>query len=234
MSIHDIRRRNLQRLLTRDFQGKKSALATAVDRQPSYISRCLSEDRHMKNIGEEFARHVERELALPEGWLDQEDYPSMTQPTPMTITEGESRPPDSDEVELPYFREVEMAGGDGRTQVIENHGARMRFPAAKLAARGVQPGNAACATLVGTSMEPRIMDGSPIAIDRGATRIEDGKIYAIDHGGMLRVKYLYRLPMNRLRIASHNSTEHPDEIISPPETEEVRIIGRVFWWESFD
>ncbi|CAM3308779.1 HTH-type transcriptional regulator PrtR [Halomonas lysinitropha] len=163
-----------------------------------------------------------------------DDHPSMTEPQSLTITEGEPGPAGLDEVELPYFREVEMEGGIGRTQVIENHGMTMRFPTAKLAKKNVNPMNAACATLVGNSMEPRIMDGSPIAIDRGCTRIEDGKIYAIDHGGMLRVKYLYRLPLGRIRIASENSAEHPDEIVSPPELEELRIIGRVFWWEVFD
>jgi len=160
--------------------------------------------------------------------------PSMTQPQPMAITEGEPSSLGLDEVELPYFREVELEGGRGRTEVIENHGASMRFSMAKLARAGVQASNAACATLVGNSMEPRIMDGSPIAIDTGATKIEDGRIYAIDHGGMLRVKYLYRLPLGRIRIASENSAEHPDEIVSPPDLAELRIIGRVFWWESFD
>jgi len=161
------------------------------------------------------------------------DYPSMTEPAPIIVGESEE-PLGLDEVELPYFREVELEGGCGRTQVIENHGASMRFPAAKLARAGVQPGNAACATLVGNSMETTIMDGSPIAIDRGCTTIIDGKIYAIDHGGMLRVKRLYRLPLGRIRIASDNSEEHPDEIVSPPDLAELRIIGRVFWWESFD
>jgi phage repressor protein C with HTH and peptisase S24 domain len=237
MSIHETRRRNLQALVDRDFEGNKSALANAIGRQASYISRCLSTDRHSKNIGEAFARHIETELGIEEGWLDRDhrgDYLSMTQPQPMVITEGDPGPLGSDEVELPYYREVELEGGCGRTEVIENHGASMRFSLAKLARAGVQPENAACATLVGNSMEPRIMDGSPIAIDTGATRIEDGRIYAIDHGGMLRVKYLYRLPLGRIRIASENSAEHPDEIVSPPDLEELRIIGRVFWWESFD
>lgn len=138
-----------------------------------------------------------------------------------------------DEIEIPYFREVEMAAGDGRTQVIENHGHAMRFSLARLSRAGVQPENAACATIKGTSMETRIMDGSPIAIDKGCRHINDGDIYALDHDGMLRVKYLYRLPLNRVRIVSENSEEYPEEVYSLNDPDAPRIIGRVFWWETF-
>lgn len=149
------------------------------------------------------------------------------------IVEGDE-PLRSDEIELPYLREVEFAAGSGRTQVIENHGRRMRFSLPRLAKAGVQPNNAACATATGSSMEPTIADGSPIAIDRGCTSVIDGKIYALDHGGMLRIKRLYRLPLNRIRLVSDNSDEHPEEICNLLGDEAPQILGRVFWWEVFD
>lgn len=148
------------------------------------------------------------------------------------ITE-EKGPPAPDEIEIPYFREVEMAAGDGRTQVIENHGKSMRFSLARLSRAGVQPGNAACATVTGTSMEPVIMDGSPVGIDKGARHILDGQIYALDHGGMLRIKRLYRLPLNRMRVVSENAEEYPEEVYSLGDPDAPMIIGRVFWWETF-
>lgn len=148
------------------------------------------------------------------------------------ITE-EKGPLAPDEIEIPYFREVEMAAGDGRTQVIENHGASMRFSLARLARAGVQPENAACATIAGKSMEPVIMDGSPVGIDKGCRQIRDGHVYALDHGGMLRVKRLYRMPMNRMRVVSDNDEEYPEEVYSLGDPEAPRIIGRVFWWETF-
>mgnify|MGYP001968438795 CR=1 FL=1 len=138
-----------------------------------------------------------------------------------------------DEIEIPFFREVEMAAGDGRTQVIENHGQYMKFSLARLARAGVQPHNAACATLTGTSMEPVILDGSPIGIDKGTTHIVDGQIYALDHGGMLRVKRLYRAPLNRMRVVSDNQIEYPEETYSISDPDAPKIIGRVFWWEVF-
>lgn len=149
------------------------------------------------------------------------------------IVEGGS-PLSPDEVELPCFREVEFSAGDGRTQVVENGGHTMRFPLAKLAARSVSPENAACATATGTSMMPTIADGSPIAIDKGTRHIIDGKIYALDHGGMLRIKRLYKLPLGRVRLVSDNSDEYPEETHSLMGPDAPKIIGRVFWWEVFD
>lgn len=71
MDIHDIRRANLAALITTRFSGNQSALATAIDRQASYVSRCLAESgKNQKPIGEKFARHVESCLGLPHGWLD--------------------------------------------------------------------------------------------------------------------------------------------------------------------
>lgn len=138
-----------------------------------------------------------------------------------------------DEIEIPYFREVEMAAGDGSTQVIENHGASMRFSLARLSRAGVRPENAACATVAGNSMEPVIVDGSPVAIDKACQQIMDGQIYALDHGGMLRVKRLYRLPLNRMRVVSDNAEEYPEEVYSLGDPDAPGIIGRVFWWETF-
>lgn len=139
----------------------------------------------------------------------------------------------ADEIEIPYFREVEMAAGDGRTQVIENHGAYMRFSLPRLARAGVDPKQAACATVTGDSMEPIIVDGSPIGIDKGCRQILDGKVYALDHGGMLRVKRLYRLPLGRMRVVSDNHIEYPEEVYTMGDPDSPRIIGRVFWWETF-
>ena len=136
-----------------------------------------------------------------------------------------------DEVELSLFREVEMAAGNGRTEVIENHGAKLRFARSTLRRAGVEPENAACAVLKGNSGEPVLPDGATVGIDTGDKSIRDGEIYALDHDGLLRVKQMYRLPGSKIRLRSFNRDEHPDEEYSPDETvENIRIIGRVFWW----
>lgn len=78
------------------------------------------------------------------------------------------------------------------------------------------------------------MNGATIGVDRSAIRILDGEIYALEHDGMLRVKYLYRLPAGGMRLRSFNTTEHPDEEYSAEqiETQQIRILGWVFWWST--
>jgi phage repressor protein C with HTH and peptisase S24 domain len=88
--------------------------------------------------------------------------------------------------------------------------------------------------MVGNSMAEKIADGSIVAIDRGLTQIVDGEIYAIEHDGMLRIKYLSRVPGNAIRMRSHNSAEYPDEVFRPAqiEAENIRVLGWVFWWST--
>ena len=75
-------------------------------------------------------------------------------------------------------------------------------------------------------MEPVFPDGSTVGVDRGATTVVDGKVYALQDDGMLRIKALYRLPGGRVRIRSFNREEHPDE---ERDVASLHIIGRVFW-----
>lgn len=149
------------------------------------------------------------------------------------IIEGDE-PLRADEVWLPMLREVEFSAGNGATQVIENHGAQERFSLPRLARQGVQPHNAALAVARGDSMTPAIHDGATIGIDKGCRHIIDGKIYALDHDGMLRIKRLYRLPLNRVRVVSENSDEYPEEVYCLSDPDAPKVLGRVFWWENFD
>lgn len=60
----------LRRLVNERFGGNQAELARAVGRSPSLVWQYLSGHRE---IGEKFARHVERCLGLPRFWLDRED-----------------------------------------------------------------------------------------------------------------------------------------------------------------
>ena len=139
-----------------------------------------------------------------------------------------STPLDPDGVELPLFREVELSAGSGSTFVQENHGAKLRFSKSTLARKNIDPTNAACCFVTGDSMSPVLPDGSTVGIDTSDKVIRDGQMYALDHGGMLRVKYLYRTPLG-IRIKSANP-DYTDEVISPVADSEFRILGRVFWY----
>lgn len=136
----------------------------------------------------------------------------------------------SDEVEIPFFTEVALAAGNGMIDIQENNGFKLRFAKSTLKRQGVEAEHAACVKVAGNSMEPVLPDGSTIGIDTAKTSIVDGKMFAIDHDGMLRVKVIYKLPGGGVRLKSFNTAEYPDEIYNKTDAQLIRIVGKVFWY----
>ena len=90
MDIHDLRRQNLALLIRDRFGNNQSRFAAAIQKKPDYISRCLSENKHRKRIGEDLAREIEAAIdQLPRGWLD---IDRTTLPTPAATPQIETRP----------------------------------------------------------------------------------------------------------------------------------------------
>ena len=139
--------------------------------------------------------------------------------------------PEDDYVFTPFLKESEFTGGSGSFEIPDYNGFKLPFGRATLYRKSIMPENVFCCTLNGDSMEPRIAEDAAIAVDTGIENIKDGKIYAFQHGDLFRVKYLFRLPNNVIRIHSENSSLYPDETVSG---EEIRVIGRVFWWSVLD
>lgn len=246
MDIKSIRRTNMITLL----KGRsKSACAELWGTSNSYLSQMLS-DNATRSVGDVMARRVEAAELLPHGWLDQVhesgDNAPLNNVVRLPIAResdlhliGEISPWDSDtpledeEVEVPLYKEVEISAGNGAHSVQAVPGRCIRLSRSTLRDAGVEPANAMAATVAGNSMSRLILPGSTVGIDRGTTNIMDGEIYAIEHGGMLRVKYLYRQPNGGLRLRSENSDEYPDEFFTAEEVaDNIRIIGFVFWWST--
>ncbi|WP_455824048.1 LexA family transcriptional regulator [Pseudomonas graminis] len=105
-----------------------------------------------------------------------------------------------------------------------------------LEALNVKPDRALGAFMVDNSMIDIIQQGATLAIDKGRTQIIDGEIYAVEHDGMLRIKYLYNRPGGGLRMRSHNASEHPDEYLNHDQRFEqnFQILGWVFWWSTLN
>ncbi|MNP32413.1 HTH-type transcriptional regulator PrtR [compost metagenome] len=133
---------------------------------------------------------------------------------------------------MPFLKEVELSAGSGRTAVHQSHKQKLRFGKMTLRRQNVQANEAVCVTVNGNSMEPVLPHGSTVGVDQGCTAITDGKMYALNHGGQLRVKTLYRLPGGGIRMRSYNRDEHPDEEYSATELlkNEIIVIGKVFWY----
>lgn len=137
-------------------------------------------------------------------------------------------PLNDDEVEVPLFQEIRLATGNGfADDIMDYNNFKLRFSRATLRRQGVQYENAVCVVADGNSMEPVIPNGATVGIDTGNKTIRDGSIYAINHGGLLRIKLLYNMPNNQIKIRSYNTDEYDDEIAN---FDEVSVIGKVFWY----
>ena len=156
--------------------------------------------------------------------------------TPPAQTPGQHKPATSHDVDLPFYNEALHPDGSGKTQVVKIPDCTVRLSGAVLQTLDVSPDQAICAPMIGNSMAHRIQDGSTVAIDRSLTQIVDGEIYALEQDGMLRIKYLYRLPNNGLRLRSQNPLEYPDELLNAAEVhaQQIRILGWVFWWSTLN
>lgn len=243
MEISDIRRENLRSLMKQRFEGKQARLADALGKSANYISRCLSTSMpaaSRKNIGEDFAREIEQALGLDRYQLDRVGMPRDENRTEIASNAqyigpidawDDDTPLDDDEVYVPFLKEVELSAGSGRVSVQESSGRKLRFGKMTLRRQGVQPSEAVCVSVSGNSMEPVLPDGSTVGVNKGATAITDGKMYALDHNGQLRIKTLYRLPGGGVRMRSFNREEHPDEEYTADEMTEndISVIGKVFW-----
>lgn len=139
-------------------------------------------------------------------------------------------PLSEDEVELPFYKEVELKAGTGSVVAKEDSGFKLRFAKSTLRRYNIQPEMAACVVVSGDSMQPVLPDQATVGIDTGNTRIKDGDMYAIDHGGLLRVKILHRLPNGGMRLRSFNRDDYPDEDITADDAAHIRVLGRVFWY----
>lgn len=139
-------------------------------------------------------------------------------------------PLNDDDVELPFYKEVELSAGTGSAVQRQNTGFKLRFAKSTLRRHNIQPDMAACVTVSGDSMQPVLPDQTTVGIDTANTKIKDGDMYAIDHDGLLRVKLLYRLPGGGIRVRSFNRDDYPDEDYQADKASAIKVLGRVFWY----
>ncbi|MCB5318659.1 helix-turn-helix transcriptional regulator [Yersinia massiliensis] len=135
-----------------------------------------------------------------------------------------STPLGEDDVEIPYYKSIELAAGNGCSNNEDHNGFKLRFSKTTLRRAGADPKSVMAFPVHGNSMEPVLPDGTTVTVDCANNRIVDGAIYAIDQDEFFRVKLLYRLPGRKLSIRSYNKDEFPDE---EADMDDVKVIGRV-------
>lgn len=200
---------------------------------------------HLNDPSAKYLDNLAKTLNTTTGWLltgtGQERNIRPTDGIPLSefkargITEWDNDTPlEDDEFELPYYKDVELKGGDGSFEIAWDDGRR-RLRYAKSTARqsGASMTQSFCTTLTGDSMEERIQEGAMIAIDATKKEIREGKIYAFRHGQLYRVKYLIPRPDGGLLIRSHNPS-YADEIVKPEDMDNIEILGWVWNWSTLE
>ena len=143
---------------------------------------------------------------------------------------GSDTPLDDDEIEIPFYKDVTLAAGDGKIcDSIGRSNLKLRFSRATLKRQGIQIDTCVCFTVHGNSMEPVLPNGCTVGIDQSKTTIVDGKIYAVNQSGELRLKMLYKIPGGGIRMRSYNADEYAEEFYDAQQTKDIVVIGRLFW-----
>lgn len=84
----------------------------------------------------------------------------------------------------------------------------------------------------GDSMEPTIIGGDSLLVDRSKRDVYDGRIYCIRYEGELYAKRLQKLPPNKIKIISDNQAKYDSWYVdfSQDINFDFEVIGEVLWW----
>lgn len=136
-------------------------------------------------------------------------------------------------MEIPFLKDIEFACGDGSCSDDDYNGFKLRFSKSTMRKIGANSDGSGVISFParGDSMEPVISNGTTVAVNTGDKKIVDGKIYAINQGGLKRIKLLHQTTANKVIIRSYNKIDYPDE---EAKISDIEIIGRVFWWAVMD
>lgn len=132
---------------------------------------------------------------------------------------------------VPYFENVEIAAGCGSFNIEHLECEQIPIPFYILDKSKVNSSKTLCVKVKGDSMEPALRSGSIIAVDTTKRDIDDGELYVVCHGDLLRVKLLYRYP-HGIKLRSYNSF-YEDEMYENESVMDIKIIGKVFWASVF-
>ncbi|WP_296271754.1 S24 family peptidase [Pseudomonas sp. UBA6323] len=253
MDIYEIRRANLRALLHDRFEGKIASLAEALDRAPSYLSRCITDKPdHRKRIGEEFARDIELKLGLPMLSLNYLNTGSEASSAAELVhqmlakhgqklsQEARERliaatnetpaalvmPQRGDEIRIAHY-DVQGAMGNGK--LVHDFPEMFRDVTVSqqhLRELGVtykDPAHLKLITGDGQSMTPTIQDKDPMIIDASIREFAGDGIYGFVWQGLFYIKRLQVADAEHFEMISDNPS-HKDRLIRLDET---YIQGRI-------
>lgn len=139
---------------------------------------------------------------------------------------------EKDCIAIPYYDGVRLSAGAGATNGHDEtiQARSIFFHRHWVADHGYKASSLVVVRCAGVSMEPRICDGDLVLINTDDVNIKDGRIYAINLFGEARIKRLFRRLDSSVVISSDNPIPgSKEEVLTPHETEHLKIIGRAVW-----
>ncbi|KEY58470.1 helix-turn-helix transcriptional regulator [Serratia sp. DD3] len=150
----------------------------------------------------------------------------------LVVKEWEDTKPDPQIfAEIPIL-DIELSAGNGcEAEVIESEESTFPLRRDELRKAGVSAANVRMVKISGNSLYPVLTNGDKVAVDVSEKQsINDGDLYAVRDGVLLRVKILINKPDGGLILRSFNKDEYPEEVLTFQERRaRIHVIGRVFW-----
>lgn len=202
-------------------------LAEKIGVTQTTISRiCRGEAKRSKYLPD-----VAAALGVTEQWLlFGEAGESNAEILPIEVSAWDSNTslPD-DQVAVPYFADMSLSAGYGAmNDSLPYIGQKLWFSKSFLKRRSACFDKVFCIKVNGDSMSPVFEDGGVVMIDMMSKDIIDGKAYAINYQDADYLKYLRRLPDNKVRVISANPEYEPFDA----PIEELQIIGRIIQYSK--
>ena len=222
----------LKRLIEEKFGNNQAAFARAIKKPPAMINQWLKDVRVPSS---DMARHIEKSLGLPFGWMDGEqiDIPdeetllreSMAQ---ASLALGEKLfDPEPGYIAFDLL-DVRASAGNGSSvvefpEVVRNIHVLESWAKANLP---VDLSNIKVISARGTSMQGSIENGDVLFVDSSIKAYDGDGIYVIARGGDVQVKRLQKLNGDVLAVISDNRAYESERLVGA-EANSVVICGRV-------
>lgn len=132
------------------------------------------------------------------------------------------------DIPCPLIEQIEYPDKKGKYYVDEASDRRiLRLSEEKLQSLKIQPESIVAVVIKDRCMLPYLPEGTLVAIDTANKNIADGNVYCLVlKNELLKIKSLYIVPDGKIKLRSFNRHDFEDEVYN---SEDIRIIGRLFW-----
>lgn len=225
-----VRRKNTLKLM-QDKGLQRNDLSEKLGMSYSLLSSYIGKNPS-KAIGSDVAARIAAVFNVDPSYIDI-DHELIEKYSLQNSINSDNNNEKSDDVLVPFYPNVYASCGPGMfNESNEYEVSTIKIDRNKLRERQIDPSCVRSFWSEGNSMAPMIPHKSEVFCDISRTQIKDEGIFALCHGGLFKIKKLFRLSNGGVRLVSENSnkTDYPDEILTAEqiEKEAFHIVGQVF------